>query len=221
MIHALLVALPLLLAPAFAQEKQPAPSAPGAQKEAAVSVPIYPNPSCPIMGKPISTKLFTDTEKGRIYICCKSCVKDIQADVPTAYRTAYPTDKKIENKVCPVTGGEITKDSPSVALQGFSFFVRTAEDVAKARENSQVVLAKLNDPKLVDLDNKTCPVTGEAVARNTFVVIEGTIVRLSAAKLVDEISKDPAKVLKKAKEIRAKEDKEKEAAKPQGEPKKP
>ena len=148
-------------------------------------------------------------------------MKDILDDVEVAYRTAYPTDKKVENKICPVTGGEIVKDSPKTVLQGFEFFVRGKEDVPKAREHSQVVLAKLNNPKLVDLDNKTCPVTGEATVKNTFVVIEGTMVRLSSAKLLDEITKDPAKVLSKAKEIRAKEEKEKAAGKSEGEAKKP
>lgn len=218
MIRAPSLLLAFLLAPAMGQEKQ-APVPPKATPT--IATPIYPNASCPIMGKPVSTKLFAETEKGRIYICCKSCVKDILDDVPVAYRTAFPTDKKTENKICPLTGGEITKDSPTVALQGFQFFVRRQEDVPKARENSQIVLAKLNDPKLVDLANKTCPVTGEPTVKNTFVVIDGTIVRLSSAKLLDEIANDPFKVLSKAKEIAAKEEKEKAAGKPQGETKKP
>jgi len=212
-----ILTLVLLLAP-VGQEK---PSAPVAQPAPTASTPIYANASCPIMGKPVSTKLFAETDKGRIYICCKGCVKDILADVPTAYRTAFPSDKKVGNKVCPVTGGEITKDSPTVVLQGFEFFVRSKEQVRAAQENSQVVLAKLNDPKLVDLDNKMCPVTGEAVAKNTFVVIEGTIVRLSSAKLLEEIARDPAKVLAKAKEIRAKEEKEKTGTQGKGEGTKP
>ena len=211
------LAIALLLSPAW-QEKQPPPAP---QQAPAASTPLYPNPSCPIMGKPVSTKLFAETEKGRIFICCKSCVKDIMADVPTAYRTAYPTDKKVENKACPVTGGEITKDSPTVVLQGFEFFVRAQADIRTARENSQTVLAKLNDPKLVDLENQSCPVTGEATARNTFVVIEGTIVRLSSTKVLEEVAKDPTKILTKAKEIRAKEEKEKAARKEKGEGKKP
>lgn len=211
------LALVFLLLPG-AQGQQPAPSVP---QTPAVSSPLYPNASCPIMGKPISTKLLAETENGRIYVCCKGCIKDILADVPTAYRTAYPSDKKVANKICPVTGGEIAVDSPTVVLQGFEFFVRNKDDVRLARENSQIVLAKLNDPKLADLANQTCPVSGEVVARNAFVVIEGTIVRLSSAKLFEEIAMDPAKVLSKAKEIRAKEDKEKSIKNEQGEGKKP
>jgi hypothetical protein len=157
------------------------------------------------MGKPVSTKLFTDTEMGRIYVCCKSCIKDILADVPAAYRTAYPTDKKMDNKVCPLSGAAIVKDSPSVVLQGREFFVRGPADVALARENSQIVLAKLEDPTLVDLGNDICPVSGEAVTKNSFAVIEGTLVRLSSPKLLDDVAKDPAAVLKKARELRAKQ----------------
>ncbi|MCE9595717.1 MAG: hypothetical protein K8S98_16125 [Planctomycetes bacterium] len=220
MIRSLLFVLPLLLSVAQAQDKPSAPASPVAAKTAAASTPIFPNASCPIMGKPVSTKLFAETEMGRIYVCCKGCVKDILEDVAGAYRTAYPTDKKLDNKLCPVSGAAITKDSPTVVLQGFEFFVRGKEEVAKARENSQIVLAKLDDPKLVDLENETCPVTGEPVARNTFVVIEGTIVRLSSTKLADEIAKDPAKVLKKAKELRVQQDAAREAAKARGDVKK-
>lgn len=202
--------------PVLAQEHQhDTPPPPTAQETAAQKfAPIYPNPSCPIMGKPVSTKLFAETQKGRIYVCCKSCIKDILADVDVAYRTAYPTDKKVDNKLCPVSGDAIKEDATKVALQGFEFSVHAPEHVAAARENSQIVLAKLNDPKLVDLDNKACPVTGQPIAKNAFAVIEGQIVRLSSAKLLEEISKDPAKVLTKAKEIRAKELAEKGAAKP-------
>lgn len=195
------LALALLLSSAR-QEQTPAPVAP---PTVTATTPIYPNAACPIMGKPISIKLFAATDKGRIYVCCKSCVKDILADVPTAYRTAYPSDTKVSNKTCPVTGGAIEEDSPTVVLQGFEFFVRTQEDVRVAQENSQLVLAKLNDPTLVDLENKTCPVSGASVASNAFVVIEATIVRLSSAKLLDEIAADPAKVLTRAREIRARE----------------
>ena len=211
------LALVFLLMPGD-QGQQPASSVPQAP---AASTPLYPNASCPIMGKPVSTKLFAETETGRIYVCCKGCIKDILADVTTAYRTAHPSDKKVANKICPVTGGEITVDSPTVVLQGFEFFVRSKDDVRLARENSQIVLAKLNDPKLVDLENQTCPVSGEVVARNAFVVIDGTIVRLSSAKLLEEIVMDPAKVLSKAREIRAKEDKEKAIKNEQGKGKKP
>ena len=186
-----------------AGQGEPAIQAPAPQVP--FHVPSFPNVSCPIMGKPASTKLFTDTDSGRIYICCKRCVKDIQAAPAVAYRSAYPADTKVDNKVCPVSGAQITKDSPTVTLQGFTFFVAGPADVAKAREQSQAILAKLHDPKLVDLRNTTCPVSGAAVERNNIVVIDGTIVHLSSGKQLEEVAKDPLRILKQAQAIRAKE----------------
>jgi hypothetical protein len=176
--------------------------------QSSILPPIYPNASCPIMGKPVSTRLFAETEKGRIFVCCKGCVPDILADVDIAYRTAFPSDKPISNAKCPVTGKEITKDAPTVVLQGFEFRVHDADAAKVAREESQIVLAKLHEPKLVDVENKVCPISGSATAKNAFVVIDGQIVRLSSPKVVEDVQKDPAKTLAKAKEIRERQDKE-------------
>ncbi len=183
-------------------------SAAALSPQAPVRPPLYPNAACPIMGKPVSTRLFAETEKGRIFVCCKGCVPDILANVDTAYRTAFPVDKRVENAKCPVTGKEIVKDSPAIVLQGFEFRVHDADAVRVARDESQVVLAKLNDPKLVDLANKVCPVTGQATAKNAFAVIEGQIVRLSSTKCLEDAQQDPAKVLAKAKELREKQEKQ-------------
>ena len=119
------VLIPFLL---FAQGSSTSTAAP--LQAPTVGTPNYPNPSCPIMGKPISMRLFAETEMGRIFVCCKSCIPDILADVPLAYRTAYPVETKVENAICPVSGGKIEKDSPTVALQGYSFSVRGAAGIS-------------------------------------------------------------------------------------------
>jgi hypothetical protein len=201
----LLAALAAFPTPSANPNDAHAPAAQTASAAPAASVPTFPNSACPIMGKPVSVKLFAETEKGRIYVCCKSCIKDILEDVETAYATAYPATKKVDNQICPVSGDPIREDAPRVVLQGFDFAVHASEHLPLARQQSQIVLAKLNDPKLVDLGNRTCPVSGTPVAPNAFVVLDGTIVRLSSAKLLDEVQKDPAAVLAKAKQLRAKE----------------
>jgi uncharacterized protein YuzB (UPF0349 family) len=160
------------------------------------------------MGKPVSTRLFAETQKGRIFVCCKSCVPDILEDVDTAYRTAFPVDKRVENAKCPVTGKEIGQEPPTLVLQGFEFRVHDEAAVRVAREESQIVLAKLNDAKLVDVANNVCPVTGEAAAKNAFAVVESHIVRLSSPKCLEEVQQDPASVLAKAKELREKQEKQ-------------
>jgi hypothetical protein len=196
------ILVPVLLslasfAPAPSQASVPA--APSAQL--AATVPAYANRTCPIMGKEVSARLWTDTELGRIWVCCKSCIRDIHEDFETAYRTAYPETVEIQNERCPVTGAELDERSPRLELQGFRFGVRDQEAAAKARASSQIVLAKLRDPKLVDVGNDLCPIDGKPVAPNAFVVIDGRIVRLSSPKNVEAAQKDPARTLAKALEI--------------------
>lgn len=170
-----------------------------------VAVPQWPNSTCPVMGKPVSVRLFTDTRLGRIYICCKVCVKDIHEDVDAAYAAAYPTNTPVENKLCPVTGKELLKDSPKVILQGYEFRVLDKAAAKRASEDAQVTLCRLLEPKWEVIDNQTCPVTGEAVAANTIAVYKQVVVRLSSPKAVEEFRKDPDKVLEKARTIRKKE----------------
>lgn len=210
MIHILFVAgLALAVAPLSPanQDSTPIP-APAVQTVEAVQVPAFPNTTCPVMAKPISTRLYTDTKFGRIYICCKACVKDIQADVEHTYRTAYPTTEKLENKTCPVTGKAITKDAARVELQGRDFLVADKAAAVVALDDAQATLAKLADPKLVDVGNATCPTTGEPVARNTIALIDGHIVRFATVKAIEAAKTDAKVTLAKARELRAKEDRE-------------
>jgi hypothetical protein len=207
--------LVLLVASAPAQDSPPVPQSrpaaaqpAGAGQAATVTVPAFPNKSCAIMGKPVSAKLFVDTEMGRIYMCCKACTKKILADVPKAHQTAYPVVKKAGNKVCPIMGGPIEKDSPTVVVQGYEVSVCCEDCIKEVQENAQVVLALVTDPKVVDVANKTCPVTEQPVAKNTFCLIGNQLVHLSSADCVEEAKKDPAKTLQRAQELRAREKKE-------------
>lgn len=204
-----LLTLFLLAAPSAPIAQDATPRTAAALPQATVTPPVYPNLSCPIMGKPVSTRLFAETEKGRIFVCCKGCVPDILAHVDIAYRTAFPADKRLTNVKCPVTGKDITKDSPTVVLQGFEFQVHDAAAAQAARDESQIVLAKLHDPKLVDVANDLCPVSGTAAVKNAFAVIDGHIVRLSSPRSLEDVQKDPAAVLAKAKELRDKQDRDK------------
>lgn len=169
-----------------------------AAQAAAVRVPVHPNSTCPIMGKPISLKLFTDTELGRIWVCCKGCIADIQDDVQLAYRSAYPTVREIEAQKCPVTGRELREPSPFVELQGLRFRVFDHAAAQVARTHSQRTLARVLEPHLVEVGNAVCPIDGKPVSPNAIAVIEGRIVGLSSPKHVEELSKDPAGALKRA-----------------------
>jgi len=199
---ALRLLLALLIAPMSAVDSTPAPAA-QLVADATATVPSYPNASCPIMGKPISQRLYADTEFGRIWVCCKGCIADIQADVALAYTTAYPSERTVESKVCPITGKPLVESSPEVLLQGLRFRVLDAAAAKRAVAESQITLARLLDPKLVDLGNAICPIDGEPTAPNAFVVIDGRIVRLSSPKHVEAAQKAPGETLARALEIAA------------------
>ncbi|MBL8860608.1 MAG: hypothetical protein JNK02_01230 [Planctomycetes bacterium] len=211
----LTAALALLLAPTAAPVADQTPAT-AAQAAETVSIPAFPNSTCPVMGKAISTKLYTDTKYGRIYICCKACVKDIQADVEFAYRTAYPETQRVENEVCPVTGRTIEPEKATrVELQGRDFRVADKAAAAIALEDAQVTLTRLANPKLVDVRNGKCPILAEPVAKNVIGVIDGHIVRFGSQKAIEEARKDSKKALAKALEIRAAEERERaQAAEP-------
>jgi len=174
-----------------------------AQEAPRVDVPAAPNASCPIMGKKVSLPLFVDTELGRIWVCCKPCFKKVLADVPKAHQTAYPVVTEVKNETCPVSGEAIGKDAVVVTLQAkrFSLCCGGCHDTAK--KDAQVVLAKLADPKLEDLGNDVCPVRGTKTTPNAFAVVDGHVVRLADGKAVEDVQKDPAVVLAKAKKLAA------------------
>lgn len=195
--------LSVLFVAGLSAQGDPVPAPPTAQKPAAlqVEVPTFPNTNCPIMGKKVSMPLFVDTEVGRFYVCCKPCIKKILANVPAAQKTGYPTTKEVGNKVCPVSGEPIGDHAVAVTLQGNSFSVCCAACVEEARRDSQITLTKLLREGIVDVGNATCPVTGEPVATNAFVLIGKSLVRLSSPKVVETVEKDPAAVLQKATEF--------------------
>lgn len=191
LIHCMLIALtgiPLRLQSSpTAQEKPPE-----------VSVPTFPNSTCPIMGKPVSAKLFVDTELGRVYMCCKGCTAKILKDVSTAYKAAYPKSTKVSNKTCPLTGKSIEATSPTLTLQGQEISVCCEECVKKAPTIVQLVLAKATNPKVVDVGNEICPVTGEPAQPNVVCLIGDQLVRLSKLDCVEQVRADPAGTLAKA-----------------------
>lgn len=193
---AILLALTLLAAPASSQTPTPPVAT-----EPAVTVPIFPNSTCPIMGKKVSTKLFIDIEYGRIYICCKGCDKKILRAPELAYKTAFPAIEKLENTVCPISGLPIGEAAVTVSLQGVEFRVASKAHAAAAIANAQIVLNKLKDPTLSDVDNRTCPITGEPVKANAFVIIGKHIVRLSSPDHLAAVEKAPTATLAKARSI--------------------
>jgi hypothetical protein len=150
------------------------------------------------MGKAASLELFTDTPAGRVYLCCKPCVPKVQADVPAAVQTAFPVVQRHSNPNCPVTGNPIGAFAVTVVLQGHEFQVCCAECAERARRDAQTTLVHLLLPEVRDLDNPTCPITGEPVAPNAVVQIGDELVHLASLRHLAAVERDPAGALAKA-----------------------
>jgi hypothetical protein len=183
--------LPILASISAQEPQQPSPGP-------VVETPSYPNKSCPIMGKPVSARLFVDTAKGRFWVCCKACYEEILADLDTAHRTAYPEVEVLELEKCPITGNPLPEEPHRVVLQGFDVPVCCPACEPDLLRDSQVHLALLANPRLMDLRNSHCPVTDEAVTENSFCTIEGVLVRLSSPRVLEDVKTNPAKVLASA-----------------------
>jgi hypothetical protein len=194
--------------PARADEPaKPAPPPP------VVSVPTYANASCPIMGKPASKVLYTDTDWGRVYVCCAPCMKKIQQDPQRAAQAAYPVVKKAGNVLDPVTNQPVGDKPYLIVLQGWEIALSSEDNAKTARADSQITLAKALDPAVVEVGNHTDPLTGRPVVANAFVLLDKNLVRLSGPDGVAEVKKDPQKALDAARKIAAKEAEERAKAK--------
>jgi hypothetical protein len=190
------LAASLILSAASAQDSRPATAA---DSDLAVSVPTFHNETCPAMGKPAKANLFVETAHGRVHVCCKVCLKKVDADQEGMYKKAYATTKSAGNKACPVTGEPVGKNAPTVTVQGIEIALCCKDCEKPLLANSQIYLAKLANPKLVDLGNKVDPIDGKPVANNAFCVIGDSLIHLSCAESADAVAKDPKKALEKAK----------------------
>ena len=155
----------------------------------------------------MSLPLFADTPQGRIYVCCKPCIRKVLADVAAAYATAYPATKDVTLEVCPVSGERIGELRETIVLQGVRFALCCAGCVDTARQHAQVVLARVHASRLVDVANETCPVDGRPVEPHAFVVVGDSIVRLSSPRHAADVARSPQALLDKARQIRARQPK--------------
>jgi len=205
----IVIASCLLASFAAAQESRPAGDG------MKVTVPTFANATCPAMGKPTKPDLFVETDHGRVYVCCKMCIKKVENDKDGMYKKAYPNAKPVGNKTCPSSGEALEKKAATVTIQGHEIGL-CCNDCSKAvLENSQIWLAKLTNPKVTDVGNTTDPIDGKPVANNAFVLIGDDLVHLSSQENVAAVTKDPKAALAKAKEGKSGE-KKKEAEKKGG-----
>jgi hypothetical protein len=165
-----------------------------------VEIPHFGNAACPYMdGKKAKIGQYFETSKGRVHVCCKDCVAEAKDDGEAAYAKAYPKTTTLENKTCPISGHEIGEGAVATTWQGYAFKLCCDGCVKGFKKNPDAALALLTNAKLKDVGNKVCPVSGEA-ADGGCAIVGDELVRLRGRKDADELKKDPAAYLKKAKE---------------------
>ncbi len=184
---------------AVAQAKPAEKPKTDAQEGMTVTVPSYVNAECPMMHKPTRPAFSVHTDKGTIGLCCKKCQGNAGKDTDALYAKAYPETKALETKTCPISGHAIEKDGVKVQYQGFEFKVCCKDCVKPALANGDIIVTRLSNAKVVDVGNKTCPVSGKPVADNTFCLIGDNLVHLGSKDAVEDVKKDAAKTLEKAK----------------------
>jgi hypothetical protein len=162
------------------------------------------------MGKPTKADLFVETDHGRVHVCCKMCLKKVEADKEAMYKKAYPTSKPVGNKACPSSGEALDKKAATVTIQGYEIGLCCNDCAKPVLENSLILLAKLTNPKVNDVGNTTDPTNGKPVANNSFVLIGDDLVHLSSQDSVEAVKKDPKAALAKAKQAKPGEKKEAE-----------
>jgi len=168
------------------------------QKASDIKVPFYGNETCPISGKPVDKSKSVTYEGQKIYVCCGKCKKMVKAKPAAFLAKAYPKDKVVDmkNAKCPIRGGKAAK-GVSVVFQGRKVhFCCPGCDKAFMKEPNKK-LAMLENPKLKDLGNKTCPVTGEENEADNFVIYKDQIINICCAGCAKDLQKDPKKYLRK------------------------
>ncbi|UCC32818.1 MAG: YHS domain-containing protein [Phycisphaerales bacterium] len=61
--------------------------------------------TCPVTGKPVDKKVFTEHNGEKVYFCCENCIGKFQKE-PGKYKRALASSYTFQTK-CPVMGGPI------------------------------------------------------------------------------------------------------------------
>ncbi len=196
--------------------KKQEPREPAASKQEpdarAVTIPFFGNKNCPVSGEAIDRTAVLELEGQPVYFCCKKCVAKGKDDPKAMLAKAYPADKVVDlkNTMCPVMAEPVGDATDTVTVMGRKMRLccdGCAEDVVA---HPVAMLARLENPKLVDLENKTCPISEKPAFGKFVAVYQGKMMRLCGDACVEKVRKDPEKALAAASK---KEDKRKDEKK--------
>jgi YHS domain-containing protein len=161
------------------------------------------NAKCPIGGKKIDGKTFTDFQGVRVHFCCPGCDKKFQKDPASGLAklglkvTKGAKGKPVvdlANAKCPIMGGT-AKDNVVKEIAGVHVHYCCPGCDRKLQQAPAKGLAKLGYryiPAIVDLQNKSCPISGEPVDGKTFVDHDGIRVQVCCPGCDKKFKRDPA-----------------------------
>ncbi len=118
--------------------------------------------TCPVSGKPIDPKVFTEYEGQKVHFCSKGCQERFKESptqyLPALYKQIFP--QRIQ-QTCPVMGEEI---DPKVFADynGQRVYFCCKECIAKFHDNPEKHLQKLTADLIEQVH---CPISGEWIKR--------------------------------------------------------
>lgn len=203
----LVAALGVCVGSICAQEKKDEPSKPPAKpaQEAGAPKPDAAKPAlpeCPVMGEEVDFSVFTMTDTGPVYFCCRDCIKKFEAN-PQKYAAKVEAQRKalaalprIQTK-CPVSGKPIDK-SAFIEQDGKKIYFCCKNCPGLYQKEPAKYKAKLE----ASFTYQTrCPVSGKEIDPAVFEdLADGTRVYFCCKDCPKAFLKDPAKYAPKLEE---------------------
>jgi len=197
------------------QDKEKPATRPAEPEKTKVEAPFYGNEKCPVTGKNVNRAKAKEVAGQIVYFCCDQCVKATKADDKEVALKAYPADKVVDlkNTVCPLMSDAIGDSKEKATIMGRTIRMCCDTCVEDGLAMPVVTLARTLNPKIVDLENKKCPVSDHDISKTDVVIVNNTLVRLCCGDCVDAFKKEPEKMLKAAEDAKKKKEKERKEKK--------
>jgi YHS domain-containing protein len=202
---AALLAVGALAAAATFQEpkkdQKPAESRPATAK---VHAPFFGNEKCPISGEAVDRKFSAELDGQLVYFCCGKCkgkaAEGTKENAKKLAEKAYPTDKVIDlkNENCPVMGEKVGDSKATTVVMGRKIHLCCDDCAPDVKKAPIAFLALATNPKLTDVGNTKCPISGKEVSANDVVIYKDKVVRMCCPKCADGFEKDADKSLAEA-----------------------
>jgi len=173
-----------------------------------VTTDAYPfGNTCMISGKPAKKGLVAEAKGYHIKVCCKRCLKKIEAD-PAKYAKKFEAavisqqSKNYPLKVCPISGEKLGKmgKPAKIVIDNHLVELCCKGCTKKANKKKAEIIAKITDAAYKTQSHSktmaTCPVSGKPVGKKPVELMHGTtLVQFCCKKCKAKFVKNPSKFL--------------------------